>query len=184
VADNEVVSDRVLSQSVVTATIDAPIARVDIADWLLHLPDAEYQRCAPPDHKAAGYTTTDDGRPMSINVEMIGDGLVVQHYVVEIAEPAHCHLVSLSDVLTPNGWTTTQVIWDLRAEAADDKTSTYTNTVISHPTAEFMAFLDKLGVPFDKAAAARQDASAAHNRLETPHYAASIGRRAMGVANT
>jgi hypothetical protein len=29
----------------------------------------------PPDHKAAGYTTTDDGRPMSINVEMIGTTL-------------------------------------------------------------------------------------------------------------
>jgi len=72
-------TDMVLVESENTATIYAPVERVDIADWLLHLPDAEYQRCAPPDHIAAGATTTDDGRPMSINVEMIGGSLMVQH---------------------------------------------------------------------------------------------------------
>jgi hypothetical protein len=65
-------ADKVLSQSAYTAVINAPIEWVDIADWLLNLPDAEYQRCAPLDHIAAGYTTSDDGRPMSINVEQIG----------------------------------------------------------------------------------------------------------------
>jgi hypothetical protein len=49
----------------------APLEKVDIADWLFNLPDAEYQRCSPA-HIAAGHTTTDDGRPMSINVETIG----------------------------------------------------------------------------------------------------------------
>src|SRR5262249_16413198 len=57
-------TDMVWVESEKTATIHAPVERVDIADWLLHLPDAEYQRCAPPDHIAAGTTTTDDGRPM------------------------------------------------------------------------------------------------------------------------
>jgi hypothetical protein len=61
--------DKILTQSAYTAVIHAPIDQVDIADWLLNLPDAEYQRCAPPDHIAAGSTTTDEGRPMSINVE-------------------------------------------------------------------------------------------------------------------
>ena len=56
-------TDMVLVESAKTATIHAPIERVNIADWLLHLLDAEYQRCAPPDHIAAGTTTTDDGRP-------------------------------------------------------------------------------------------------------------------------
>jgi hypothetical protein len=51
--------------------INAPLEKVDIADWLFNLPDAEYQRCSPA-HIAAGHTTTDDGRPMSINVETIG----------------------------------------------------------------------------------------------------------------
>jgi hypothetical protein len=65
--------------SAYSAVIDAPIELVDIATWLLNLPDAEYQRCAPPDHIAGGSTTTDDGRRMSINVEQIGTALVIQH---------------------------------------------------------------------------------------------------------
>ncbi len=176
--DRTVLTDKVLSQAVFTAIIDAPIGAIDIADWLRTLPDKEYQRCAPPDHKAAGYTTTDDGRPMSINVEMIGTGLVVQHYVYETADKDHCHMVSLSDVLAPDGWTTCQVIWDLKADPIDGTTSKYTNTVTSHPTAEFMDFIARNGLTFAAAAAARQAASSDHCRRETPLYAASIGRHA------
>src|SRR6516165_4749078 len=99
----DILTDMVLVESEKTAMIHAPVERVDIADWLLHLPDAEYQRCAPPDHVAAGTTTTDDGRPMSINVEVIGGSLVVQHYGAEIHDPPHCRRVSLSDVHTPAG---------------------------------------------------------------------------------
>ena len=105
----DVLTDMVLVESEKTATIHAPIERVDIADWVLHLSDAEYQRCAPPDHIAAGTTTTDDGRPMSINVEVIGGSLMVQHYVADVHEPHHCRMVSLSDVQTPAGWTKIQV---------------------------------------------------------------------------
>ena len=45
----DILTDMVLVESEKTATIHAPLERVDIADWLLHLPDAEYKRCAPPD---------------------------------------------------------------------------------------------------------------------------------------
>ena len=72
-------------------------------NWLFNLPDAEYQRCCPPDHVAAGSTTTDDGRRMSINVEQIGQALVILHNVGEITEKHHCRMVSHSDVYTPNG---------------------------------------------------------------------------------
>ena len=64
--------DLVLSHAVVTAEVEAPFDHVDIAQWLKTLPTHEYQRCAPPDRKAAGYTVDDDGTPMSINVEVIG----------------------------------------------------------------------------------------------------------------
>ena len=75
-------TDRTLSLSTVTHIINAPIEKVDIADWLFNLPDAEYQRCSPV-HIAAGHTTSDDGRPMSINVETIGEAIMVQHFVGE-----------------------------------------------------------------------------------------------------
>jgi hypothetical protein len=58
-------TDMVLVESENTATIHAPVERVDIADWLLHLPDAEYQRCAPPDHIAAGAPIFDRYSPSS-----------------------------------------------------------------------------------------------------------------------
>ncbi|WP_329138548.1 hypothetical protein OG552_30990 [Streptomyces sp. NBC_01476] len=180
--ENTVLTDKVLSDSVVTATIHAPLDAVDIGDWLLNLPDKEYQRCAPPDHKAAGYTTTDDGKPMSINVEMIGTGLVVQHYVGEIISKQHCHMVSISDVYTPHGWTTVQVTWDLSVKDNGDGTLTYTNHVTSKPTAENMAFNEKYGISFEEAAKARQEASGDHCRRETPLFAASIERHALARA--
>jgi hypothetical protein len=175
-------SDLVLSASTETYEVEVPFEHVDIADWLKTLPDHEYQRCAPGDHKAAGYTIDDDGTPMSINVEMIGTGLVVQHYRYEVAEANHCHMVSLSDVLTPQGWTTVQVIWDLLMERIDDTRCRYTNSVTSHPTDDFLAFIEANGQTFEAAAAARQSASGAHNKRETPLFAESIARAARKAA--
>lgn len=166
--------DLVLSHAVVTADVEAPFARVDIAQWLKTLPTHEYQRCAPGDHKAAGYTVDDDGTPMSINIEMIGTGLVIQQYRFEVAEAHYCKMVSLSDVLTPAGWTTTQVIWELHMEQLDGDSCRYTNTVTSHPTEDFLTFVAAQGQTFDEAAAARQDASGRHCHVETPNYARSI----------
>jgi hypothetical protein len=180
-ADNTVRSDLILSQSTATARIKAPLEAIDIADWLLNLPDAEYQRCAPPDHKAAGYTTTDDGRPMSINVEMIGTGLLIQHYVAEVHEKHHCHMVSLSDVLTPQGWTTVQVIWDLSVRAVDEQACEYVNTITGHPTTGFLDFIAAGGVTFELAAAQRQAEISDHNARETPMYAASLERKALAA---
>jgi hypothetical protein len=37
-----------IAESSFSHVINAPIERVDIANWLLHLPNAEYQRCCPP----------------------------------------------------------------------------------------------------------------------------------------
>ncbi|MFF0079306.1 hypothetical protein ACFYR1_06285 [Streptomyces canus] len=127
-----------ISETAQTATVDAPIEAVDIADWVLNLPDAEYRRCAPGEHIAAGRTTTDDGRPMSINVENIGGTLVIQHYVAEVHEAHHCHLVSLSDAQTEQGWIKVQATWDMRVEPNDDGTCRLTNTVTTHATQGFL----------------------------------------------
>lgn len=172
----EVRKDLVLSQAEVTADVEAPIHHVNIAEWLKTLPTHEYQRCAPGDHKAAGYTVDDDGTPMSINVEMIGAGLVIQQYRFDVAQPHYCRMVSLSDVLTPQGWTSTQVIWELRMTQIDGDRCRYTNTVTSHPTEHFLEFIAEHGQTFAEAAAARQDASGRHCQVETPLYAQSIAQ--------
>ena len=171
-------NDRTLSLSTVTATINAPIEKVDIADWLFRLPDAEYQRCAHA-HVAAGTTITDDGRAMSINVETIGDALVVQHYVAEISEPQLCRMVSISDSISPAGRTKLQVIWELSAKKTDDQTCEFTNHIHSSAIDETLAFFDKHSIPFERARDARQQASHAHNLEETPNFAKSIERKAL-----
>ncbi|GLR83002.1 hypothetical protein HUE56_00225 (plasmid) [Azospirillum oryzae] len=174
-----IITEKQLSKSAFSAVINLPIEQVDIADWLFNLPEAEYQRCCPPDHISAGSTTTDDGKRMSINVEMIGQTLMVQHYVAEVATPSLCKMVSTSDAFTPNGRTRVQVIWTLSVEKIDDKSCKYTNSVVAHPTQEFLDFIDKHGTPFDDAAAARQRDGGDHNSRETPLFAASIERRAL-----
>ena len=176
-----ITDERLLSTDTATAVIDAPLARVDIGDWLFNLPDAEYQRCAPGQHIAAGVTTADDGRPMSINVEQIAGTLLVQHYQPEVLEPHRCLLVSQTDVITPRGRTTIQIIWSLSAQADGEGRCIYTNTVSAHATDEFLSFLDAQGIGVEHGAAERQENMTAHNRLETPLFAKSIERRALGA---
>lgn len=180
--DSQVLTETPLVWSEQAATVHAPIEKVDIANWLLNLPDAEYQRCAPPDHIAAGYTTTDDGRPMSINVEEIGGTLLVEHYVGEILEPHHCRMVSLTDAQTPLGWTKIQVTWDLSVTKSGTDTCQYINRVQSYPTRGFLDILATAGQTLEQAAAERQASTDDHNRRETAKYAVSIGHKALAGA--
>lgn len=174
-----ILTDKQLSASAFTAIIPAPIEKINIADWLFHLPEAEYQRCCPPDHVSCATTSTDSGTPMSINVEMIGQTLMIQHYVAETATPSLCRMVSTSDAFTPNGRTRVQIIWTLSAKAIDANSCEYTNSVVGHPTQEFMDFIAAHNIPWETAAAGRQRDGGDHNRRETPLFAASIGRKAL-----
>ena len=174
-----ILTDKQLSNSAYSHVMNVPIDKVDIAAWLFHLPEAEYQRCCPPDHISCATTSTDDGIPMSINVEVIGKTLMIQHYVAETATPTLCRMVSTSDAFTPNGRTRVQVIWTLSAKKIDDQTCEYTNGVVAHPTQEFMDFIAAHNMTFEEAAAGRQHDGGDHNRRETPLFAASIERQAL-----
>jgi len=170
-----------LVESSYSATINAPIEMIDIPEWCFSLPDDEYQACSPA-HFAAGTTTTTDGRRMSINVEIIGGSLMVQHYVEEIAEPDHLRLVSHSDLFTPTGRTKIDVIWDLQATRIDNASCEFTNTVHSSAPPEMLEFLARQGLAFEPFRAARRPNSEAHNRQETPMFAKSIERHALARA--
>ena len=167
-----------LVQSSFSATINAPIEKIDIPSWCFALPESEYQACSPA-HCSAGSTTTPDGRRMSINVEVLGGSMIVQHYVEEIGQPDHLRLVSASDVFTPTGRTKIGVIWDLAVRKIDDKTCEFTNTVRSYATPELMDFLGQQGIPLEVFRSARKPISEAHNRQETPMFAKSIERHAL-----
>ncbi|NGO65549.1 hypothetical protein G6N76_17905 [Rhizobium daejeonense] len=175
-----VIKDKLLSKSAYSHDIDVSLDQIDIADWLFNLPEAEYLRCCIPDHIGCGATFTDDGRKMSINVEKIGTGLVIQHYVAEEATPSYCRMNSISDVFTPTGERTqVNVIWELIAESIDGNRTRYTNQVTCHPTDAFMTFIEQHGQSFEDAAEARQAAGGDHNHRETPKFAESIARHAQ-----
>lgn len=170
--------ENALSASVVTAVINAPIEKINIADWLFCLPDAEYQRCSV-NHIAAGITTDFDGRPMSINVEYVGNALVVQHYVATEYRADYCRMLSVSDTITAAGRSKVQVLWELKAEKIDENTSRYINSIHATATPEFMEFIKQNNITLFQAAKARQDASDAHNHEETPKFAKSIENKAL-----
>src|SRR5208282_6581637 len=158
--------DRALCLSTVTSIINAPIEKINIADWLFTLPDPEYQRCAHA-HIAAGTTTTDDGRPMMVTTEMVSD-VMIQHWVAEVREPGHCRMVSISDAITAGGRTKVQAVWELSAKKIDDRTCEYRNTLSAAATDEFLAFIQKNGITMEQAKAPRQAALDLHNRKRHP----------------
>lgn len=170
--------DNQIVDSSFTAIINAPIDRIDIPRWCFTLPEKEYQSCSPA-HIAAGFTTAPDGTRMSINVETIGGSLMVQHYVETLGEKDHLILDSDSDVFTPTGRITIHVTWELSVKPIDNDRCEFTNRVQSFATDEMMAFLDRQGIPFDIFRTQRQPMSIAHNRGETPLFAASIERFAL-----
>lgn len=167
-----------LSHVVAKAIINAPFEKVDIADWLLNLPDEEYQKCSV-NHIAAGVTSTYYGQPMSINVEMIGEALVIQHYIATEYRADYCRMLSQSDVISKNGRSKVQVLWELKATRIDDHTCEYTNEIHATATPEFLTFIKEHNITLAQAANARQAASDLHNQEETPLFAKSIERKAL-----
>lgn len=175
-------SDTIITESTSTAIINAPIEFVDIADWVFTLPDNEYQRCSPA-HIAAGFTTNDEGKRMSLNVETIGGNLMVQHYVEDIGEKHHVRLLSTSDVIGAGGRTKSGVVWELKVRALDTDRCEFSNHVIGKTTPEYWENLNRSGVPFEVAKQAQDVASAAHNAQETPLFAQSIEKKALKRKN-
>ncbi|PRY36859.1 hypothetical protein [Umezawaea tangerina] len=114
---------------VAQAVLDAPVERVDLAEWLFTLTDAEY-RAAARGHHAAGVSVDDRGRG-TVNVESVGGNLLVQHYRAERADPAFVEMYSATTRaylyhLVP---LTCRVRWILEAEAGDERSSVFSCTV-------------------------------------------------------
>ena len=170
--------EHVIVESSFTATIHAPLEKIDIPSWCFSLPDHEYQGCSPA-HFAAGATTSPEGKRMSINVEVLGGVPMVQHYVEQVAEKHRLVLDSVSDLWAANGRTKILVMWELSVKSIGPNECEFTNHVRSRATPEFLDFLARQGVPFEVFRTAREPISVAHNRQETPFFAASIERHAL-----
>ena len=160
-----------------TATINAPIEKIDLSARISGLADDECQRCFPA-HVATGATHSSDGRLLAINVEVLGRSVLVSHFIEEITDKHHIRLALGSDSFTLTGLTL-QVTLDMSVKAIDSKKCQFTSYIHSPPTEEFLVFLAKQGIPFEQYKQARQPVSEAHNRQEMPPFAATIERAAL-----
>jgi hypothetical protein len=171
-------NDREIVDLSFTAIISAPIEKIDIPAWCFSLSEQEYQSCSPA-HITGGLTTASDGKRMSINVEIIGGSIIVEHYVETLGNKNHSILDSTSDVLTPSGRTTIHVTWELSVREVGAGKCEFTKRVKTFATEDLLAFLARQGIPFDQFRAQRQPAPVAHNQGEAPLFAASIERAAL-----
>lgn len=111
-------------------TLDVPIDRVDLAEWLFTLSDAEYQAAAPTAHRAAG-AFVQDGVRGTVNVEAIGGHLIIQHYREVAGSSAYVEMFSSRSRvylfhLVP---APIQVRWTMSAKRRDAGTSEFSCTV-------------------------------------------------------
>jgi hypothetical protein len=119
-------SDQLIAESAAEAIIRAPLASIDLTEWVFTLTDSQYQACSK-DHYAGATTLTPEGKRMSLNVERVGN-LMVQHYVEDVAEQSHVRLVSQSDSIGPDIGSRVKivVIWAFTAAAIDAATTKFT----------------------------------------------------------
>ena len=110
-------TDEVIAKSTAEATIHAPLASIDLTEWVFTLTDSEYQACSK-NHIAAAVTLTPERRRMSINVENVGN-LMVHHYVEDVTERSRSRLVSLSDSIGPDIGSSVKVVvvWMFAADS-------------------------------------------------------------------
>ena len=167
------------------AVIHAPVDQIDIPEWLFTLTDEEYQQCSIA-HIAGAATRSPDGKRMSINVEMAGPGLMVQHWTEETAEKQHCRMVSLSDMFIQQQRSEMQLAWDMAVKPLSESNCEFTNSIFLFGTDALLAFFENGDAPPEQARDALQRALDAHNAEETPNFAKSIERRTVstvGIVN-
>lgn len=172
---------RLLAESTAKYHISAPTKDIDITDWIFHVDELEYVNCTPQSkaHITAVFTHAPDGKRMSINVEVIGGALIVEHYNEAISEKLHCRVVSTSDFVINGQFTTGRVTWELIATPVNENCSDFVNNEWVHTTEKYEQFLTKHGINFEEARKNFQKAVDAHNAEETPYFAQAIERRAL-----
>ncbi|MCD9015760.1 hypothetical protein [Parachryseolinea silvisoli] len=169
-----------LAESITSAIIHAPQELIHLTTWLFTLKDHEYRACSSA-HIAGGSSVSPDGKLLSLNVEMVGGNLLVQHYQEEISERSHCRVYSLSDSFSPMGHTKLGITWELQAVRRSDKETELINHVMVWMTAEFDALLHDVGITDLESIKSRMTESlAGHNQEETPRFAQDIEQKAQG----
>lgn len=169
----------ILADSTMTALIDAPYENIDLTAWLFSLKDEEYQACSAS-HLAGGVSCSVAGKRMSINVELIQDNLLVQHYEEDIGTKDHCRVVSHSDSLSPLGKTKLDIVWELKISKLPGGAATLSNHVRVIATGHFLEMLSQRDITdLDSVKQGMVQHVNAHNSEETPLFARDIAAKAI-----
>lgn len=75
----------ILGEATATAIIDAPVESVNVGKWMLTITPEEYVACSK-ELQSAAQGSLPSGKRFSVNLELAGDMLVVQHYIESVAE--------------------------------------------------------------------------------------------------
>lgn len=169
----------VLAESTAIAIINAGAETIDLTAWLFTLKDDEYQGCSSA-HIAGGSSVSRDGKRMSLNVEQVGNSLLVQHYIEGISKKDHCLVNSLSDSISPFGKTKIGVIWELKIKKLSANSCEFSNHVMVLLTNEFSALLNKANINDLKPIKMDMKQNLElHNKEETPLFARDIEAKAL-----
>ena len=150
------------------AVIGYPVDHIDLAGWLAHLSDRDYQACSPG-HRAGG-TFREGGTFGSINVESVGGHLLIQHYLAAKSAPRHLVMYSRNTRvyvlhLVP---ATIEVIWTLEVEPRTVASAVFRCSVEARipPPLSIFAALALLPMFLRR-----------HVQAETPLFARDIARK-------
>jgi hypothetical protein len=169
-----------LAETTATAVIAAPIEKIDLAEWLFTLSDAEYQACSPAHIAAGSGGVAKNGRRTSINVEQVADNFLVQHYIEDIGAKNHCRVESVSDSISAMGRTKLGIIWEVKVKKLTDNSCEFSNHVVVTLTSEFAALLEAAHITDLEPVKANMTHNVLlHNREETPLFAKDIEIKAL-----
>lgn len=120
------------------ATINAPLAAINLGDWMFTLTSEEYCQCAEG-HQGALQGRMPDGKRLSINMETIGGIQMVQYYVEAVATRDRVVGISPNTSMWVEGEIReVEVHWELRATAIDDSATSIVCQVTSYTASEEM----------------------------------------------
>lgn len=155
----------VLADVVSEAEIPLAATELDLGKWVYAMGDREYQRCARG-HIAAGSSPLPGGARASINVEIVGGHLLVQHYEPELLTPHHIRMVSHAS----NMWifrlvpARVRVIWEITLVPVSNDRCTFRDHIRVEHGSRVLWFLSKLALI--------NWVVQQHDDEETPHFAA------------
>jgi hypothetical protein len=156
----------VLADVVSEAEIVAPIGELDLSYWVYAMGDRDYQHCARG-HLACGSSPLPGGARSSINVEIVGGHLLVQHYEPELLTPRHIRMVSHAS----NMWifrlfpARVRVIWEIMLVEKSPTACTFRDHIRVETRSGMIWLLSK--------PALINWIVQRHDDEETPHFAAN-----------